>query len=412
MEAGNRFSVYTALLVGEQHPGFRFLVDHPYPQVDYVMASFHPEAEMNEANYFKKLRILKESGHRVFLRFVGHPQRLHRLQELSDRAREMDICFYPTTLMSNNYPGAYTAAQKDLLRGHFSSLSQNVQLEGGVGTTGLQCYGGSRVIAINLQTGNITPCISVHHPSLGNIFDDRLELEREPIQCPEPGVVCQCDIHYQQNIVTSCNDRSNFEAQLDGFVPPRDFQSQLAELRANGVKFGGTSSMGIGGVVDDSRLFYTMDEVKESFRKSHGLPRVALNRVHLRELSGVVQEMCSASEHSQIEPGSPCRIVTPVGRWDYAAVLPLTIPANTPGQLWVRIRATVRQGEAGFGVLDKQGSEFQDRAFLAAGEQDQRIFLQITESADAESVVIQNASPEGERAEILLREVTVLSESA
>jgi hypothetical protein len=285
---------YTALLVGERHPGFRFLVDHPHPQVDYVMASFHPEAELNEASYFEKLRILKEVGHKVFLRFVGHPQRLHRLEELSDRARELDICFYPTTLMSNNYPGAYTDEQKDHLRGHFSSLSQNIQLEGGVSTTGLQCHGGNRVIAIQLQTGNITPCISVQHPSLGNIYEDRLELAQNPIQCPRPGAVCQCDVHFQQNVVISCNDRSNFERQMAGFVPPQDFQHVLATLRANGIRLGGTSRIGMGGVVDDSRLFYTMNEVKENFRKSHGLPRPALNGIKLRELSGVVQEMHSA----------------------------------------------------------------------------------------------------------------------
>jgi len=107
------------------------------------MASFHPEAELDEPRYFEKIRMLKDAGHKVFLRFVGQPQRLDRLQELSGRCRDLDICSYPTTLMSNNYPGAYTREQKDLLRGHFSSLSQHIQLEGGLDTTNLQCYGGS-----------------------------------------------------------------------------------------------------------------------------------------------------------------------------------------------------------------------------------------------------------------------------
>jgi organic radical activating enzyme len=411
IEAGNRIAFYTALLVGERHPGFRFLIENPYPRVDYVMASFHPEAEMNEAKYFEKIRILKDVGHKVFLRFVGHPQRLHRLEELSDRCREMDICFYPTTLMSNNYPGAYTRKQKDLLRSHFSSLSQNIQLEGAVNTTGLQCYGGSRVIAIHLQTGNITPCISVHQPSLGNIYEDRLELNSAPIQCPEPGAVCSCDVHFQQNVVISCDDRTNFEKQMNGFVPPQDFQQRLAAVRANGLLLGGTSNMGIGGIVDDSRLFYTIDEVRENFRKAHGLPRTGLNGAHVRELVGVVQDLRSANEYSQIEQGSFHRIVTPTGRWAYAAFLPLKIPADTAGQLWVRIRATVQQGEAGFGVLNRGGTAFQDRAFAAAREEDYKIFLKISQAADAESVVIENSTPGGEPAEILLREVTVLSES-
>ena len=48
MEAGNRLAFYTALLVGPKHPGFRFLLEHPHPSVEYVMASFHPEAEADE----------------------------------------------------------------------------------------------------------------------------------------------------------------------------------------------------------------------------------------------------------------------------------------------------------------------------------------------------------------------------
>lgn len=106
-QAGNRLAFYTALLVGHKHPGFRFLLEHPYPEIDYIMASFHPEAEKDEARYFERVRLLKEAGHRVFLRFIGHPQRLHRLQDLSDRCRELDICFYPTAMLSNTYPGLF-----------------------------------------------------------------------------------------------------------------------------------------------------------------------------------------------------------------------------------------------------------------------------------------------------------------
>src|SRR5207248_381092 len=73
MEAGNRLAFYTALLVGRDHPGYRFMLQHPHPQVDYVMASFHPEAELNEPAYFDKMRQLKDAGHKVFFRFVGHP---------------------------------------------------------------------------------------------------------------------------------------------------------------------------------------------------------------------------------------------------------------------------------------------------------------------------------------------------
>ena len=128
---GNRVAFYTALLVGNDNPGFRFLLAHSHPEIDYVMASFHPEAELDEAAYFEKIRMLKAAGHRVFLRLVGHPARLDRLEELSELCRGLDICFYPTTLISKNFPDAYSEDQKGHLRKQFSSLSQYVQLEGG-----------------------------------------------------------------------------------------------------------------------------------------------------------------------------------------------------------------------------------------------------------------------------------------
>ncbi|MGA3235076.1 MAG: hypothetical protein ABSG03_02135 [Bryobacteraceae bacterium] len=409
IEAGHRIAFYTALLVGPNHPGFRFLLAHSHPQVDYIMASFHPEAELDEPRYFEKIRMLKDAGHKVFLRFVGQPRRLDRLEELSGRCRDLDICFYPTTLMSNNYPGAYTHEQKDLLRGHFSSLSQHLQLEGGLDTTNLHCYGGSRIIAVNLQTGNITPCITVHSPSLGNIFENRLELQEAPIRCPAPGISCICDVHFQQNIVISAEDRPCLEKQMDGFAPPEDFQPKMTALQQNGVRFYANSGAGIGQIADDTRAFYTIDEVKENYRKNRGLPRTRLKRNDMREIAGAVRQIRAAGADSHIQPGTPARIITPAAAWSYAAVLPLAIPPSVAGEIWVRIRTRVVKGEAGFGLLNRGGTAFQDRSFIAAGPEVRTIFLQSADAADVESLIVQNSTLDGQAAEILLEEVTVLA---
>jgi len=407
--AEHRIAFSTALFVGRNHPGFRFLLEHSYPQVDHIMASFHPEAELDVAGYFEKIRMLKDAGHKVFVRFVGQPQRLDRMPELSDRCRDLDVCFYPTTLMSENYPRAYTEEQKHLLRAQFSSLSQHIQIEGGLDTTGLLCHGGSRVISVNLQTGNITPCATVKTPSLGNIFEDRLELRAAPIRCPQPGINCLCDIHFQRNIVVSADDRVWFERQRNGFTPPEDFQPQLAAMRQNGVRFYGNTTAGIGGVADDMRPFYTIDEIRENYRKNHGLPRTELARTDLRELPGVVQQIRPAGAQAQIRPGTPTRIVTPVGRWSYAAALPLAVPSDMSAEAWVRIRTRVLRGEGGFGVLNRSGTAFQDRSFVAAGTEIRTIFLQIADTADVQSLIIQNSTLDGQAAEILLEDVTVLA---
>lgn len=411
IEAGNCVAFNTALLVGPKHPGFVSLLKHSYPGVDYVMASLHPEAEADEERYFEKIRMLKDHGHRVCLRFVGQAARLGRLQELSDRCRQLDICFYPTTLLSDRYPAAYTEPEKDHLRRHFSSLSQYIQLEGGVDTSGLQCYGGSRVIAVNLQTGNITPCITVQNPSLGNIFEDRLELHTHPILCPDPGIGCVCDIHFQQNIILAVEDHSRFEEQLSGFTEPEDFRDRLAAMRENGLKFHSNRPAGIGGVVDDSRPFYSIDEIKENYRKNRGLPRTSLKGTNLREIASAVRlHDIQTANDGRIDRTTPVRIVTPEMQWWYAAAIPLVLPTTLNVQIWVRVRARILRGEGGFGVLSRDGTTFQDRGFLKTSEDSRTLFLKVENAADANSLIVQNSGADGLRAEILLEEVTVLAE--
>jgi organic radical activating enzyme len=406
---GHRLAFYTALLVGANHPGFRLLLSLSHPEVDYVMASFHPEAELDEFRYFEKIRMLKDAGHRVFLRFVGQPRRLQRLEELSSRCRDLDICFYPTALLSDRYPAAYSQEERNQLRRHFSSLSQHIQLEGGLDTTNLQCYGGSRVLAVNLQTGNITPCISVKGPSLGNIFEDRLELYDNPIRCPEPGINCMCDVHYQQNIVISAQDRYWFDRQMQGFAPPQDLRKELAALRDHNVRFCANSKTGVGGVSDDTRAFYTLDEIKENYRRNRGLPRTRLSRNGLKMVTGAVQQIQTAHQSARICNESPTRIVTPAGRWAYAVAIPMIIPSGTTGEVWVCIRTRVIRGEAGFGVLNLEGTAFQDRVYLTAGTDMQTIYLQVLDPADAKILIIQNSTPDGQPAEILLEQVSVLN---
>jgi organic radical activating enzyme len=267
IEAGNSVAFYTALLLGEKHPSYRWLLKHPYPATDYVMGSFHPEAELDEERHFRKYRALKEAGHRVFFRFVGHPSRLERLEHYADRCRELDICFYPTTLFSRSYPGAYTDQERARLRSFFTSRSQDIQLEGGVDTTASTCWAGSRNIAIDLRTGDITPCVTVDGPVIGNLFDDRLELATQPLPCPKPGIGCMCDVHFQQNIVVGAEDDDLFERQAAGYVDPaslgRGFLAgERRRLITKGLPMYRGNETTMGDVQDDSRLIYSLAEIK------------------------------------------------------------------------------------------------------------------------------------------------------
>lgn len=264
---GNRVAFYTALLLPETHAGFRFLLTHGAPDVDYVMASFHPEAELDEKTYFRKIELLKERGHNVIVRYVGHPARLSRLDDFDARCRDLDVSFYPTTLLSSTHPGAYTPAERSSLTTHFTSLSQHLQLGGGLRTDALRCHAGSRLISVNLQTGNITPCITVDRPSLGNLFADTLELGTGLAPCPVRSVACLCDVHFQQAIVEGVDDSEAFAAQKRGYVAPTiaNREPQLAHL-----PFYAGSKMGIGMAQDGARLFFTKEEVKTRWDKQRG----------------------------------------------------------------------------------------------------------------------------------------------
>lgn len=235
------------------------------------MASFHPEAELDEERYLEKIRVLKDAGHRIFFRYVGHPARLHRLDELAEKCSKMDICFYPTTLLSTNYPGAYSEEERVMLRGYFSSLSQFLMLEGGVDTTRTKCFAGSKLIAINLQTGNVRPYISVHQPSIGNIFRDELRLNNQAIPCPEAGINCNCDVHFQKDIVVGFSDGAHFEQQKSGFIGSQDLFGEIIHMREDGTVFYKDSKVGIGNVKNDARLFYSIEEVRRHYRVNHGL---------------------------------------------------------------------------------------------------------------------------------------------
>ena len=170
---GDRISLNTALLIGENTAAFRYLVSAA-SGTEYLFASLHPESEVEEDAFFRKVGILKEAGHRIIVRYICHPQRLQNLQHVQDRCRDIDVSFSPSAMLSPVYPKAYTASEKKLIESYFSSLGQIVQMEGGVDTTHTKCWAGSKLYHADVRTGVIVPCATVSGPVLGNIYEDWL----------------------------------------------------------------------------------------------------------------------------------------------------------------------------------------------------------------------------------------------
>jgi len=161
-------------------------------------------------------------------------------------------------------------------------------------------------------------------------------------------------------------------------------------------------------VADDDRLFYTIDEIKENYRKAHNLPRFKLNRPNLHEIPGVLKDMQLCDVRAEIGPGSPTPIQTPPERWSWAAAIPLDLPSEITGEVWVRVRATVSQGETAFGVLRRDTDSYQDRCFVGAKPEPQTVFLEVSNPADARSLIVENSTADGKPAKLLLETVTVL----
>jgi SAM-dependent methyltransferase len=133
---------------------------------------------------------------------------------------------------------------------------------------------------------------------------------------------------------------------------------------------------------------------------------------HPRELNGAVGEIHCVHPENCLHEGTATRIITPQERWSYAALIPLSIPPSAEGEMWVRVRTAVLWGEGGFGLLNRAGTAFQDRAFVGAGPHVRAIYLHVKDAADLDSLVIENASSDGKSSEILLEEVAVLIEGS
>ena len=224
------------------------------------MVSFHPDPEAFEAEFFDKLKLLKAAGHSVIFRFVGHPKRLHRLDELSEKCCQIDVSFYPTTLFSPDYPNAYTSEEREKLYRHMASISQIIQMSNGLDTTTTRCHAANRVISVDLRSGRISPCASVPTPVIGHVYEDWLHLEDEPIACPAAGISCLCDVRFQQNVVIGADDSDHFARHKAGWVAPVPYETLRSEIERNGPTFsvappgiGQTKKCGRAGTSEESR---------------------------------------------------------------------------------------------------------------------------------------------------------------
>ncbi len=132
----------------------------------------------------------------------------------------------------------------------------------------------------------------------------------------------------------------------------------------------------------------------------------------LREVAGFLRaaDISPTSTATLIEKGDAVDIVTPAGQWSYAAFLPLKLsPVQKSGKVWIRISARVVHGTAGFGILSSGGKHFYNRASLERSSANRDLTLEVGHPEDSEKLIVENDSPSGEKAEVIVTRVTLLA---
>ena len=171
--------------------------------------------------------------------------------------------------MTDNYPRAYTEEERNHLKKHFNSLTQFIHLEGGIDTTKTICHASNKVIGVHLLSGEITPCITVDRPVIGNIHKDELNLKSDPILCPNAGVNCVCEIHYEQDIIIGVEDSKSFCQRKEGFTDSIKEQNPLKSMKAKGINFYVNPKSGMAkNITDEQQLIFSEEYVKSSYRKN------------------------------------------------------------------------------------------------------------------------------------------------
>jgi len=286
-EKGNIVNLNTNMSVSKHHHAFKYLLEKSGENFDYMMISFHPQAEEKEDQFFEKLALLREAGHYIICKLVAHPGRMHLLEHLDQRCREIDVCFFPASLTSKIYPQNYTEEEKATLRKYFSSLSQNIQLFSGVDVNGMKCRAGSNLICIDMESGKIRPCINIPKPYIGDFYKDELELYSGPISCPWERKQCSCYTHFQQDIVIGAEDNHNFDKQKRGYVEYIPVEEQDRMMRDLNLKFCDVPPLQ-GQVMDNDSLIIERSSLRgrlESYMAEQAKSRYFSTRVKRKLMS-------------------------------------------------------------------------------------------------------------------------------
>jgi hypothetical protein len=102
----------------------------------------------------------------------------------------------------------------------------------------------------------------------------------------------------------------------------------------------------------------------------------------------------------------PLNLTTPNEPWSYATLFPIK-KIDLRGPFWVQIEAKVIKGKVGIGILNTDGSDFEDRTSLDASAQTAKITLLVKNRVRSEGLVVQSWSTDYP-AKVEIKSITVL----
>jgi hypothetical protein len=215
-------------------------------------------------------------------------------------------------------------------------------------------------------------------------------------------------VHYQQDIVIGAFDSGTFTRLKRGFSRPARYDAEIDQMKSRGLHFYGSEKAGIGGVQDDSRLFYSIQEVKESLKRtgalgvSHRSYRLTGEAPPLFRLEDV-----TPSGSAVIGGKGPIRIETPAERWAYAALFPLQIPGSGDGKktFVVRLEYSIERGKLGIGcVTADQGAYVgEGEKFITEADSQSNITVDLADAAGW--LVIRNVAADGKPSVLRLLDI-------
>jgi hypothetical protein len=113
-----------------------------------------------------------------------------------------------------------------------------------------------------------------------------------------------------------------------------------------------------------------------------------------------------------LERGHPLKLTTRKDQWQYAARLPVHVPADAKAPLYALVRARVVQGRIGIGLLDRETQGFQSETVVDPEPGVKDIFIPVVAPNRAECLIFRSMASSGVATSLWIEDVSLVTPAA